>query len=188
VLAQHTLHGGSTGYALLLTGWGAGTILGSAAYTLGRRVATWRMLAFGAGLLAVGYLAMGLAPTLAAAIPGAVLGGMGNGIDSVSSRTNLQEAVRPHWMTVVTALNESMWQALPGAGVLIGGAVAALAGARAAMMLAVGGAALIVLLSWRLLRLSDRTAEDPLVHSLEELPGQPSPPPSPSPPTATRAL
>ncbi len=152
VLAQHTLHGGAAGYALLLTGWGAGTVLGSAIYTVARRVATWRMLALGAGLLAIGFLAMGVAPTLAAAIPGAVLGGTGNGIDAVSSRTSLQEGTDPHWMALVMALNESLWQALPGVGVLIGGTLAALAGARVAMGVAAAGAALVVVLTCALLR------------------------------------
>ncbi len=160
ILAEHTLHSGATGYALLLTAWGAGTVLGSIVYAVARTTPARTMLAIGAGLLAAGFLIMALAPTLAVAIPGAVLAGSGNGIDAVCSRTILQESVQDRWQALVTALHEAMWQALPGAGILIGAGLAGLAGARGAMAVAAGGAAVLVLLTWRVLHARARSADE----------------------------
>lgn len=168
ILAERTLHSGTTGYALLLSAWGAGTVLGSLVYAAGRRFQTRAMLAAAAGLLAGGFLIMALAPTLAVAIPGAVLAGSGNGIDAVCSRTILQESVQDRWQALVTALHESMWQALPGAGILIGAGLAALAGARVAMATAAGGAGLLVLLTWRALRARPDPGADGAIHRSTE--------------------
>jgi hypothetical protein len=55
----------------------------------------------------------------------------------VASRTALQEAVHDRWMALMMSLNESIIQGVPGAGILLGGALAAAAGPRAA--LAAGG-------------------------------------------------
>jgi len=38
VLAQHSLHAGAAGYGAMLSGWGAGAVVGSAAYARWRRV------------------------------------------------------------------------------------------------------------------------------------------------------
>jgi MFS family permease len=80
---------------------------------------------------------MAAAPTLAVAIAGAAVAGVGNGTMFVASRTALQEAADPSWMALIMSLNESIIQGVPGAGILIGGALAAASGPRAA--LAVGG-------------------------------------------------
>ena len=140
VLAATVLDAGGDGYAWLLTSWGAGTLLGSAIFSIGRHMKSWLMLSLGALLLGAGFLVMALAPTLIVAALGAILAGSGNGVDAVSSRTWLQEAVEPRWMALAMALNESMWQALPGTGVLIGGALAVVFGARATFAIAGVGA------------------------------------------------
>jgi MFS family permease len=143
VLAQHTLHAGAGGYGVLLTTWGAGAILGSVAYARWRHRGAWILIAAGAACLGGGFLIMGLAPSLVVAAVGSVVGGAGNGIEAVAARTALQERVWGQWMALVMSLNESMFQALPGAGILLGGAMAQLDGARVAFIVAGGGSLLI---------------------------------------------
>ena len=100
---------------------------------------------------------MAVAPSLGLAIAGAVLAGIGNGVWAVAARTALQEQVEDSWMALVMSFNESIFQVIPGAGIAVGGAVAALAGPRAA--LAVGGAgALVVAAGARLLLRQRRPA------------------------------
>ncbi len=63
------------------------------------------------------------------AIVGAAIAGIGNGVETVAARTALQEEVEDRWMALMMALNESLFQSVPGAGILLGGAITAL-GAR----------------------------------------------------------
>jgi predicted MFS family arabinose efflux permease len=137
VLAEHTLHGGAGGYGALLSAWGAGAVVGSAAYARWRGLSARALIAFGAFCMGGGCVVMAVAPSLAVAIAGSALGGVGNGTMFVASRTALQEAVAEPWLALMMSLSESITQGLPGAGILLGGALASAAGPRAA--LAVGG-------------------------------------------------
>jgi len=138
VFAVHTLHSGRGGYAGLLSAWGAGTVAGSAVYARWRSLSGRALIAAGAGALGAGFVIMSVAPTLWVAIAGAAIAGVGNGVEAVAARTTLQEHTEQEWMAMIMSLNESLFMAMPGAGILIGGALTALAGTRAA--LAVGGA------------------------------------------------
>jgi MFS family permease len=142
VLVEHTLHGGAGGYGGMLSAWGAGAVLGSAIYARWRQVPPWVLIALGAACLGAGFVVMAVAPALAVAIVGAAVAGVGNGTMFVASRTALQEAVGEGWMALMMSLNESVIQGVPGAGILIGGALAAASGPRAA--LAVGGVGALV--------------------------------------------
>jgi MFS family permease len=137
VLADHTLHGGAGGYGGLLAAWGAGAVVGSAIYARWRALPARTPIALGACSMGAGCVVMAIAPSLAVAIAGGALAGVGNGTMFVASRTALQEAVEERWMALMMSLNESITQGVPGAGILLGGALAAAAGPRAA--LAVGG-------------------------------------------------
>jgi predicted MFS family arabinose efflux permease len=137
VLAEHTLHGGAGGYGALLSAWGAGAVLGSAVYARWRGLPARALIAFGAFCMGAGCVVMAVAPSLAVAIAGSALGGVGNGTMFVASRTALQEAAAEPWLALVMGLTESIIQGVPGAGILLGGALASAAGPRAA--LAVGG-------------------------------------------------
>jgi MFS family permease len=139
VLASHTLHGGAGGYGGLLSAWGAGAVVGSAIYARWRSVPGWAVIALGSCALGAGYGVMAVAPTLGVAIAGATIAGVGNGTVFVACRTTLQEAVKPDWMALMMSLTESIIQGLPGAGILIGGALAAVAGPRAALALGAVG-------------------------------------------------
>ncbi len=144
VFAEHSLRAGAGGYGALLSAWGAGAIAGSVIYARWRAVSARWLIAFSCGALGVGFLVMAAAPSLAVAIAGSALGGVANGVEAVAVRTALQERVSQGWMALMMSLNDSMFQALPGAGILLGGAIAAVAGPRAAF--AVGGVGALVVM------------------------------------------
>lgn len=143
VLAQHTLHAGAGGYGALLTAWGAGAIVGSGIFARWRQRSSITLIALGAGLLGVGFVIMAISPSIAVAAAGAAVGGAGNGVHAVAARTALQEQVRPEWMALVIGLNESLSQAFPGLGILLGGALAQVGSPRFAFWLAGGGSLII---------------------------------------------
>jgi MFS family permease len=142
VFVQHSLHAGTRGYGALLSAWGAGTIGGSVVYARWRTAALATLITSGSAVLGLGFLLMGFAPTVAVAVAGAVVAGIGNGVWAVAARTALQEKVDDSWMALVMGFNESIFQVVPGVGIALGGAIAALAGPRAA--LAAGGAGALV--------------------------------------------
>jgi hypothetical protein len=154
VLTSHTLRAGAGGYGGLLSAWGAGAVVGSAIYARWRSVPGWTMIALGGCALGTGYGVMAFAPSLGVAIAGAAIAGVGNGTVFVASRTTLQEAVRPQWMALMMSLTESIIQGVPGAGILIGGALAAIAGPRAALALGAVGSIAVGFAVWLELRRS----------------------------------
>ncbi len=143
VLAQRTLHSGAGGYAALLTTWGGGAIVGSVIFARWRRRSVWILIGVGGGALGCGFLIMAAAPTILVAALGSAVAGAGNGVLPIAAGTALQEHTKPDWMAVVMSLNDSVWQAFPGLGILLGGAVAQLNGPRAALVLAGVGSVLI---------------------------------------------
>jgi predicted MFS family arabinose efflux permease len=153
VFAQHSLHSGAGGYGALLTAWGGGAVVGSLVYARWRRVPNRTLIALGALSLGIGMLVMAAAPSLAVAIPGAALAGVANGLEAVAVKTALQEQVEQRWMALIMSLSESVFQAVPGAGILIGGAIAATAGPRTALAVAGCGALIVSAVAWTALRL-----------------------------------
>jgi len=147
VFAVHTLHAGRGGYAALMSAWGAGTVAGSAIYARWRTLPGRALIAAGAAALGAGFLIMAVAGSLGVAIAGAAIAGGGNGVEAVAARTTLQEHVEQQWMAMIMSLNESLFQAVPGIGILIGGALTATAGTRAALAVGGGGALLVAIVA-----------------------------------------
>jgi MFS family permease len=152
VLVQHSLHRGAGAYGALLSAWGGGAIVGSVIYVRWRGLPARQTIALGAGALGIGFLVMALAPTLGIAIAGAAIGGIGNGSEAVAVRTVLQEQVDEHWMAMVMSLNDSIAQSIPGAGIVLGGAIGALAGPRPALAVAGVGALAVTVVAWVMVR------------------------------------
>jgi len=152
VLAQHTLHKGAGGYGALLAAWGAGAVVGSAVYVRWHGAPARVLVGLGAGALGIGFIAMAAAPTIAVAVIGAAIGGAGNGVEAVAVRTVLQQQVEQQWMALMMGFQESLMQAVPGIGIIVGGVLAELAGARAALAVAGAGALAITPLGWVILR------------------------------------
>jgi MFS family permease len=164
VLAQHTLHSGAGGYGALLSAWGVGAVAGSAAYARWHSRPSRQLIAIGAGALGVGFTVMAAAPVIAVAVIGSAIAGVGNGIESVAARTALQEEVEPQWMALMMSFNESMFQLVPGLGILLGGAVASLAGPRVALAIGAAGSLVVTAVVWVMLRPGMLRAEsDPVL-------------------------
>ena len=98
---------------------------GAAIYARWRERPSRELIAGGAAFLGVGFLVMAAAPSLAVAIVGAALGGVGNGVESVAVRTALQEEAEEQWMAMMMSLYEALFQSVPGVGMLIGGGITA---------------------------------------------------------------
>lgn len=149
VFARQSLHTNAGGYGGLLAAWGAGAIVGSAAYARWRRLPSRAMIVTGTALLMAGFGVMAAAPDLAVAISGAVVAGIGNGIQIVAVRTALQDATDARWMALIVSINESLLQGVPGAGILIGGGITAAGGPRVALAVGAIGS-LVVAVAMRL--------------------------------------
>ncbi|MDQ6729575.1 MAG: MFS transporter [Actinomycetota bacterium] len=151
VFAQHSLHAGAGGYGAMLSGWGAGAVVGSAAYARYRRRPGRALLAASGIALGVGFAIIATAPTIVIAVVGSALGGAGNGSGSVAGRTMLQEYTRQRWMGVIMGLNESVSQAAPGVGFVLGGLLAAATDPRVALAVAAAGSLAYAGAVWMLL-------------------------------------
>jgi MFS family permease len=102
--------------------------------------------------LAVGFGLMAAAPAIGVALVGTTLGGAGNGVQSVAARTALQEYTPEKWMALVMSLNESVSQAAPGVGILLGGLLAAWGDPRIALAVAGVGSLAFAVAVWIVLR------------------------------------
>jgi MFS family permease len=148
VFAEHSLHAGSAGYGGLLSAWGAGAVAGAAVYARWRALPQRSLIVIGAALLGIGFVVMAVAPTLAVAIIGAAFAGIGNGVEAVAARTALQEETDEQWMAMMMSLNESLYESVPGAGIVLGGAIAAFGSPRAALAVAGAGSLVVTAVAW----------------------------------------
>jgi MFS family permease len=155
VYAKESLGGGDAAYGTLLTGWGAGVIIGSLIFTRVHERPLPVLIAGSTFLVGAGYLGMAVAPSLAPATAAAVLGGIGNGMQWVVVVTAIQEAVRADMQARVAGYFEAVSTAMPGLGFLLGGVLTELLSPRAAFLVAGIGVGVIVLVGsvvWRLRR------------------------------------
>jgi MFS family permease len=154
VFARSTLHGGQAAYGVLLAVWGAGTVVGSVFYARAGRIGVATLLPCALLAMGLGYGTMAVAPTLAVALVGCLLGGAGNGVEQVSVIQALQEPLPAEFQARVMGLLESVQAASIGIGFMAGGLIAYVAGTRpvfatAACGLAVATVAARVLLTGR---------------------------------------
>jgi MFS family permease len=155
VYAKESLGGGDAAYGTLLTGWGAGVIVGSLIFTRVHHRPLVLLVACSTLAIGAGYLGMSVAPSLAPATAAAVLGGIGNGMQWVVVVTAIQEAVRADMQARVAGFFEAVATAMPGLGFIVGGVLTALLSPRVAFLVAGLGVVAIVLtggLLWRLRR------------------------------------
>lgn len=148
VFAQHSLHAGAAGYGGMVSAWGAGAVAGAAIYARWRERPSRELITGGAAFLGIGFLVMAAAPSLAVAIVGAALGGVGNGVESVAVRTALQEEADEEWMAMMMSLYEALFQSVPGAGMLIGGGITAAGSPRTALAVAGAGSLAVTAAAW----------------------------------------
>jgi MFS family permease len=164
VYTLHILHAGSTGYGVLMAVWGGAALVGSITYARLRQGDTRILLALTIVLGAVGFGELAVAPTFAVALVGAVLIGLGNGLNTVLFSVELQEIVPQSWMALASSVNQSLLLIAPAIGIAIGGALGALVSVRfafgvsAVASVVFAGIGFVGLMSGRALS-SDRPAE-----------------------------
>lgn len=136
VYTRDVLGGGPGAYGALVATWGAGVIAGNVVYTwLARRSLAGALVLSTLGQGAA-LLALGVAPNIEVACAVAVFGGAANGAQGAALVTALQEATDIGFQTRVMSFFEAVVTAAPGIGYLLGGAIAAAAGGRAAFVVA----------------------------------------------------
>jgi predicted MFS family arabinose efflux permease len=158
VYAKETLGAGSAGYGWLLAAWGAGMIAGGFLFAGAQRIRVQMVLAAGTFAIGAAYLGLAAAPSLGVACAISALGGVGNGVQWVSVVNAVQELTSSEMQARVLGLLEAIGAALPAAGFFAGGALAAAASPRTAYSAAgVGVLGTLVIAAMRL-----RKAEWPL--------------------------
>jgi MFS family permease len=154
-LAEKVLHGGTTGYALLITAWTGGMTLGT--LIAGRLPA--RLLApgivVGLVVLGVGVAGGALSPTMWMAIAAYGVGGVGDGIQVVGARTLLLQRAPEHIAGRACAVFTGLTFGAVSIGMAVSAPLVALFGIRGALF-AAGVASIVaafVALALRLHRL-----------------------------------
>jgi MFS family permease len=137
--AKHTLGSGDFGYGALLASWGVGTVAGAVLFAGLRRGSLRVLLGWSSLAVAVAYLLTGVAPSLALACGASLLGGAGNGVQYVTAVTAAQEMTAPVHQARVASFIDVVSRVAPGAGFILGGAVAAAMTPRASYLVAGAG-------------------------------------------------
>ena len=154
VFVTETLGGTEADFGAVLAAWGGGAVLGSALVSALPRMGARTLLPAGVGLMIVAYLGMGTAGGVGAVVAFSLLGGVGNGLESVVITTFIQERTPDALQARVNGVLEALHTAAPGAGFLLGGIVAATASPRAAYWVAGLGALAVALAAVAALRRS----------------------------------
>ena len=152
VFVTETLGGTEADFGAVLAAWGGGAVLGSALVSALPRLGARALLPPAVGIMIVSYLGMGTAGGVAAVVAFSLLGGVGNGLESVVITTFIQERTPDALQARVNGLLEALHTAAPGAGFLLGGIVAAAASPRAAYWVAGLGALAVALVAVAALR------------------------------------
>src|SRR3954447_5120164 len=136
VFTRDALGGGPGAYGALVATWGAGVIAGNVIYTWAARKSLAGALVSSTLVQGGALLALAAAPNIEVACVVAVVGGAANGAQGAALMTALQEATAMDYQARVMSFFEAVVTAAPGIGYLLGGAVAAGAGGRAAFVVA----------------------------------------------------
>ena len=119
--ARDTLGASEAGYGLLLASWGAGMVLGSLIFMVGKHWPLALLVLGSTAMIGIAYSGMAAVDTLAAACALSVLGGAGNGVQWVAVVTALQESTPVELQARVMAVLESVNRFAPALGFVIGG-------------------------------------------------------------------
>ncbi len=153
ILAKDVLDAGDLGYGLLNAAWGLGMVVGSLGLiAAGGRADPRRTYLLSLLLMSAGLGLTGIAPLLSFAAAALTVGGLGNGLDTVSMNTLLQQAVPNQFRARVfavwyAALALAQTAALPLGGVLVEFTTARLVYVTASVGLVVTWACALALLS-----------------------------------------
>jgi len=132
--AKSTLHAGDRGFGLLLATWGAGAVLGSLIFARSLRRPLGALLSAGtlaAGLAYVGYAA---APSLLLACLAALIGGIGNGVETPALISIVQRLTPQDLHGRMMGAVESLAALCIAIGLPLGGVLVALSSPRGAFL------------------------------------------------------
>jgi MFS family permease len=123
-LVKSTLHGGDRGYGLLVTAWGAGTVVASVVFARAAKRPLGVTLSAGIFALGAAFVGFAAAPSLAVAYAAAFVGGFGNGLDLPSLISLVQrltpQSLHGRMLGAVESLGAlSLAVGLPLGGVLV---------------------------------------------------------------------
>jgi MFS family permease len=143
----------ASAFAVLATVYGLGFVLGSLSGSRGGEPdALKRRFLGGLGLVGAGFLACGIAPSLAAALPAFALAGVGNGIALVHERLLIQTTVADALMARVFGARDGLNAWTFAIAFVAAGALIEALGVRAVVQLAGVGGLLVWALSTVALR------------------------------------
>jgi MFS family permease len=151
-LAEKVLHGGTTGYALLITAWTGGMTLGTIiAGRLPSRILAPGIVV-GLAVLGLGVAAGALSPVMWMAIAAYGIGGVGDGVQLVGARTLLLQRAPSHIAGRACAVFTGMTFGAVSIGMAAAAPMVALLGIRGALF-AAGAASVVAALAALALRL-----------------------------------
>jgi predicted MFS family arabinose efflux permease len=131
IWAKEVIGGGNGAYGIVLSAWGAGTLVnGLALASFWRRAPVVMRIPLAAGTMGAGYVVMALATSLPVGALGCFIGGLGNGFYFVSIVQAIQERTADEYQGRVMGLLESTTAACYGVGFLLAGAITALTSVR----------------------------------------------------------
>lgn len=162
--AVRDLAGGAGGFALVLVGWGAGSVVGSLATSsvpLPRRYLTVMLLTWGFGTLPL--VLIGWAQQLWVLVVAAAVGGVADGVGTVIWGTLLQRRVPERLLGRVSGLDFFVSLALMPLSMALAGPVGAWLGVRTTFTLVGLVPAVLAVLAWAIWRL----ARDEIAHPLD---------------------
>lgn len=136
IYAKQTLGTTDTGYGVMLASWGVGMVIGSLVFAAIRRVSLPILLLFSTIAVGLGYIGLGIAPTLVWACVASIVGGAGNGVQWVTAISAVQELTSDEMQARVMSVLESIGAAMPGVGFAVGGAITAIAEPRTTFIVA----------------------------------------------------
>ena len=132
---KSTLHGGDEGYGLLVTAWGAGTVVASVVFARSGRRPLGAMLSAGIFALGAAFVGYAAAPSLAVACLAAFAGGAGNGLDFPSLISLVQRLTPKRLHGRMMSATESLAALSLAVGLPLGGVLVALSSPRTAFLI-----------------------------------------------------
>jgi predicted MFS family arabinose efflux permease len=161
IWAKEVLGGGNGAYGIVLSAWGAGTLVsGLVLVALWRPLPVVTRIPLAAGTMGVGYVVMTLATSLPVGALGCFIGGLGNGFYFVSVIQAIQERTADEYQARVMGLLESTTAGGYGVGFLLAAAITELTSVRVTFAATAVGVILATILMATLLRRTPAAAPD----------------------------
>jgi predicted MFS family arabinose efflux permease len=155
IWAKEVIGGGNSAYGIVLSAWGAGTLVtGLILVSFWRRLPVVSRIPLAAGTMGVGYVVMALATSLPIGALGCFIGGMGNGFYFVSLIQAVQDRTADEFQGRVMGLLESTTAGGYGVGFLLAGAITELTSVRVTFAATAAGVIIATIWMATLLRRS----------------------------------